>query len=617
MNQYPKWKYGLVLIAIFIGLIYSIPNFFGESPALQVKTTKTSDKLDLSILGTIENSLKEANLPFDGIVQEPNGIKIKFASPDSQVKAKDVLQNTLGSNYVIALNLVSKSPSWLSKIGAIPMYLGLDLRGGVHFLLQVDMKAAAEKAAESYLNDFRMALRKERISYIGAARLNEIVKIQFDSQEELDKAKKLIKVNYPDLMINDSSSGKDKALDISMSEMGKKKIQEFALKQNLQTLHNRINELGVAEPIIQQQGLDRIVVQLPGVQDTAKAKEILGRTATLEIRLVDEDKTDIATLESAQKGNAPFGDDLFKDRDGRSILVKKNVLLTGDRITDAGPGVDQQSGRSVVHVTLDGRGSNIFKQVTRENVGKRLAILLIEKGQTEVVTAPVIQQEIGGGRVQISGMNSPQEATDISLLLRAGALAAPMQIIEERTVGPSMGEENIKRGVHSTLWGFAAISVMMAIYYMLFGGVSIFALAVNLLLLVALLSILQATLTLPGLAAIALALGMAIDANVLINERIREELRNGNTPQASIHAGYDRAFDTILDSNVTTLIAGLALFMFGTGPIKGFAVVHVLGILTSMFSAILVSRALVNIIYGYRRKIDKLSIGQIYRPDKD
>ncbi len=617
MNQYPKWKYGLVLIAIFIGLIYSIPNFFGESPALQVKTTKTSDKLDLSILGTIENSLKEANLPFDGIVLEPNGIKIKFASPDSQVKAKDVLQNALGSNYVIALNLVSKSPSWLSKIGAIPMYLGLDLRGGVHFLLQVDMKAAAEKAAESYLNDFRMTLRKERISYIGATRLNEIVKIQFDSQEELDKAKKLIKVNYPDLMMNESSSGKDKALDISMSEMGKKKIQEFALKQNLQTLHNRINELGVAEPIIQQQGLDRIVVQLPGVQDTAKAKEILGRTATLEIRLVDEDKTDIATLESAQKGNAPFGDDLFKDRDGRSILVKKNVLLTGDRITDAGPGVDQQSGRSVVHVTLDGRGSNIFKQVTRENVGKRLAILLIEKGQTEVVTAPVIQQEIGGGRVQISGMNSPQEATDISLLLRAGALAAPMQIIEERTVGPSMGEENIKRGVHSTLWGFAAISVMMAFYYMLFGGVSIFALAVNLLLLVALLSILQATLTLPGLAAIALALGMAIDANVLINERIREELRNGNTPQASIHAGYDRAFDTILDSNVTTLIAGLALFMFGTGPIKGFAVVHVLGILTSMFSAILVSRALVNIIYGYRRKIDKLSIGQIYRPDKD
>lgn len=617
MNQYPKWKYGLVLIAIFIGLIYSIPNFFGESPAVQIMPTKTSDKLDLSILATIEDSLKQANLAVEGIIQEPNGIKIKFANPDNQLKAKDILQNALGANYVIALNLVSKSPSWLSKIGAMPMYLGLDLRGGVHFLLQVDMKAASEQAAESNLNDFRMTLRKERISYIGASRLNEIVKLEFDNQEDREKAKKLIKVNYPDLMVNESSSGKDKALDISMSEMGKKKIQEFALKQNLQTLHNRINELGVAEPIIQQQGLDRIVVQLPGVQDTAKAKEILGRTATLEIRLVDEDKTDIASLESAQKGNTPFGDDLFKDRDGRPILVKKNVLLTGDRITDAGPGVDQQSGRSVVHVTLDGRGSNIFKQVTRENVGKRLAILLVEKGQTEVVTAPVIQQEIGGGRVQISGMNSPQEATDISLLLRAGALAAPMQIIEERTVGPSMGEENIKRGVHSTLWGFLAISIMMIIYYMAFGGVSIFALAVNLLLLVALLSIMQATLTLPGLAAIALALGMAIDANVLINERIREELRNGNTPQASIHAGYDRAFDTILDSNVTTLIAGLALFMFGTGPIKGFAVVHVLGILTSMFSAILVSRALVNIIYGYRRKIDKLSIGQIYKPQED
>ena len=617
MNQYPKWKYGLVLIAIFIGLIYSVPNFFGESPAVQIMPPKTSDKLDLSILATIEGSLKQANLPVEGIIQEPNGIKIKFANPDNQLKAKDILQNALGANYVIALNLVSKSPSWLSKIGAIPMYLGLDLRGGVHFLLQVDMKAASEQAAESNLNDFRMTLRKERISYIGASRLNEIVKLEFDNQEDREKAKKLIKVNYPDLVVNESSSGKDKALDISMSEMGKKKIQEFALKQNLQTLHNRINELGVAEPIIQQQGLDRIVVQLPGVQDTAKAKEILGRTATLEIRLVDEDKTDIASLESAQKGNAPFGDDLFKDRDGRSILVKKNVLLTGERITDAGPGVDQQSGRSVVHVTLDGRGSNIFKQVTRENVGKRLAILLVEKGQTEVVTAPVIQQEIGGGRVQISGMNSPQEATDISLLLRAGALAAPMQIIEERTVGPSMGEENIKRGVHSTLWGFAAISIMMIIYYMAFGGVSIFALAVNLLLLVALLSIMQATLTLPGLAAIALALGMAIDANVLINERIREELRNGNTPQASIHAGYDRAFDTILDSNVTTLIAGLALFMFGTGPIKGFAVVHVLGILTSMFSAILVSRAFVNIIYGYRRKIDKLSIGQIYKPQED
>ena len=387
------------------------------------------------------------------------------------------------------------------------------------------------------------------------------------------------------------------------------------MQGNLQTLHNRINELGVAEPIVQQQGFDRIVVQLPGVQDTAKAKELLGRTATLEIRMVDEDKKDFATLEAAVKGQVPFGDELFKDRSGNPILVKKNVVLTGDRITDAGPGVDGQNGGAVVNVTLDSRGAGIFRNVTRDNVGKRMAILLIEKGSTEVITAPVINEEIGGGRVQISGMANAQEATDVALLLRAGALAAPMEIIEERTVGPSMGEENIKRGVHSTLWGFAAIAVMMLFYYMLFGGVSVLALGVNLLLLVALLSMLQATLTLPGLAAIALALGMAIDANVLINERIREELRNGNTPQASISAGYSRAFDTILDSNVTTLIAGMALFMFGTGPIKGFAVVHVLGILTSMFSAILVSRALVNIIYGYRRKVTKLSIGQIYKAD--
>lgn len=378
-------------------------------------------------------------------------------------------------------------------------------------------------------------------------------------------------------------------------------------------MHNRINELGVAEPIIQQQGADRVVVQLPGVQDTAKAKEILGRTATLEIRLVDEAKSDAASLANAEKGQAPMGDEVFKDRDGRPVIVKKNVVLTGEYITGAGPGVDGQSGRSTVNVTLDARGARIFQQVTRENVGKRMAILLVEKGSTEVITAPVINEEIGGGRVQISGMANTQEATDVALLLRAGALAAPMDIIEERTVGPSMGEENIKRGIHSTLWGFAAIAVMMMIYYVVFGAVSVAALAVNLLLLVAILSMLQATLTLPGLAAIALALGMAIDANVLINERVREELRNGNTPQASIHAGYDRAFDTILDSNVTTLIAGLALFMFGTGPIKGFAVVHVLGILTSMFSAVLVSRAIINLIYGHRRKVTNLAIVKFSR----
>ena len=613
MNRYPMWKNIFVAIMILIGFIYTIPNFFGESPAVQITPAKSSIKLDSALLGQVEAIFKQEKIQYDGVYLDARGVKARFASTDTQIRAKDVLQANLGSNYTVALNLLSRSPDWLRSLGAKPMYLGLDLRGGVHFLMQVDMKAALSKAAERFVGDFRIALRKERISYVGVSREGEVVQVRFNNEAELIKARAIISKEYPNLTLDESTDGEEKILKASLSLVEQKNIQDFAIKQNIQTLHNRINELGVAEPIIQQQGVDRVVVQLPGVQDTAKAKEILGRTATLEIRMVDEDKTDIATLENAAKGQAPMGDEVYKDREGRPILVKKNVVLTGDYITDAGPGVDSQSGRSTVNVTLDARGARIFQQVTRENVGKRMAILLIEKGSTEVVTAPVINGEIGGGRVQITGMASTQEATDISLLLRAGALAAPMDIIEERTVGPSMGQDNINRGMHSTIWGFAAIAVMMMVYYMAFGVVSVVALAINLLLLVAMLSMLQATLTLPGLAAIALALGMAIDANVLINERVREELRNGNTPQASIHAGYDRAWDTILDSNVTTLIAGLALFMFGTGPIKGFAVVHVLGILTSMFSAVLVSRAFVNLIYGYRRKVSKLSIGQIYK----
>ena len=613
MNRYPSWKYILVAVVILIGLLYTIPNFYGESPAVQISATKATVKADPALLKQVEATLQLANIKYNGLYLDASGVKVRFDNTDDQLKAKDKLIANLGKDYSIALNLLSQTPNWLLAIGAKPMYLGLDLRGGVHFLLQVDMKAALDKAAESSVGDFRTSLRREKVNYFGISRNNQQVEVKFESAGELDKALQVLKKDYPDLTYNNSTNGKEQLLTASIGDATKKKIQEFALKQNLQTLHNRINELGVAEPIVQQQGFDRIVVQLPGVQDTARAKELLGRTATLEIRMVDEDKKGFETLDAAEKGHVPFGDELYKNRDGQPILVKKSVVLTGDRITDAGPGVDQRSGRSVVNVTLDGRGAGIFKNVTRDNVGKRMAILLIEKGSTEVVTAPVINEEIGGGHVQISGMNNAQEATDISLLLRAGALAAPMEIIEERTVGPSMGADNIKRGVHSTLWGFAAIAVMMMIYYVVFGGVSVLALGVNLLLLVALLSMLQATLTLPGLAAIALALGMAIDANVLINERIREELRNGNTPQASISAGYSRAFDTILDSNVTTLIAGMALFMFGTGPIKGFAVVHVLGILTSMFSAILVSRAIVNLIYGYRRKVSKLSIGQIYK----
>ncbi len=613
MNRYPSWKYILVAFVILIGLLFTVPNFYGESPAVQISATKATVKADAELLKKVETTLQLADIKFNGLFLDANGVKVRFENTDDQLKAKDKLIANLGKDYSVALNLLSQTPNWLLAIGAKPMYLGLDLRGGVHFLLQVDMKAALDKAAESNVGDFRTSLRREKVNYFGISRNNQAVEVKFESVGELEKAQKVLSKDYPDLTYTNSTSGKEQLLTASIGEQTKKKIQDFALKQNLQTLHNRINELGVAEPIVQQQGFDRIVVQLPGVQDTARAKELLGRTATLEIRMVDEDKKDFATLDAAEKGKAPFGDELYKNRDGQPILVKKSVVLTGDRITDAGPGVDQRSGRSVVNVTLDGRGAGIFKSVTRDNVGKRMAILLIEKGSTEVITAPVINEEIGGGHVQISGMNNAQEATDISLLLRAGALAAPMEIIEERTVGPSMGADNIKRGVHSTLWGFATIAVMMVIYYMVFGGVSVLALGVNLLLLVALLSMLQATLTLPGLAAIALALGMAIDANVLINERIREELRNGNTPQASINQGYQNAWHTIVDSNVTTLIAGMALFMFGTGPIKGFAVVHVLGILTSMFSAVLVSRAIVNIIYGYRRKVTKLSIGQIYK----
>ncbi|HEY8118608.1 MAG TPA: protein translocase subunit SecD [Methylophilaceae bacterium] len=609
MNRYPTWKYLLVLTALLLGVLYSLPNLFGESPAVQITRAKNTAKLDPALLSQVETTLKQANLKYDAIFLDVSGVKVRFADPDAQIKAKDVLQSSLGNDYVIALNLLSRSPLWLRDIGALPMYLGLDLRGGVHFLLQVDMKAALDKAAERYVGDFRSSMRKEKITYLGVSREGQTVQVRFNQASELAKAEAILSKDFPDLTLKESDNGTDELLIASLSPPAQKRIQDFALKQNIQTLHNRINELGVAEPIIQQQGLDRVVVQLPGVQDTAKAKEILGRTATLEIRMVDEEKSDFATLDKASKGQVPFGDEFYLDRSGQPILVKKSVVLTGDYITDAGPGLDQQTGRSVVHVTLDGRGAGIFKQVTRENVKKRMAILLIEKGKAEVITAPVINEEIGGGRVQISGMESVQEATDISLLLRAGALAAPMDIVEERTVGPSMGEENIKRGIHSTMWGFVAISVFMVIYYMVFGSISVLALGINLLLLMAILSMLQATLTLPGLAAIALTLGMAIDANVLINERIREEVRNGNTPQAAIHAGYDRAFDTILDSNVTTFIVGVMLFSFGSGPIRGFAVVHMLGILTSMFSAIVVSRAVVNLVYGYRRKVNKLAIG--------
>jgi preprotein translocase subunit SecD len=604
MNRFPLWKYLLIGITLVVAFLYTLPNFFGEVPAVQVSPVRTTEKADAALLGKVESLLKAANVPYSGVELAGNSVKTRFASTDVQIRAKDALQNGLGDRYTVALNLVSASPAWLASINALPMYLGLDLRGGVHFLLEVDMKAALEKAAVRYQNDFRTELRGAKIRYGRIVRDGNVVTVHFSTRDQRDAALDKLGSVFTELTLSAEDLADGFTLSARMKPEAETRVQEFALQQNITTLRNRVNELGVAEPVIQQQGASRVVVQLPGVQDTAKAKDILGRTATLEIRMVDEQADPIAV----GQGQAPFGAEIVPSREGTPIAVKKDVVLTGDSITDASPGFDNTSGQAAVHINLDGKGARIFKDVTRENVGKRMAILLIEKGVAEAITAPVIREEIGGGRVQITGMETAQEASDVALLLRAGALAAPMQIVEERTVGPSMGAENIAKGFNSNIWGFAAVVAFMVIYYRAFGLFSSIALAINGFFLIALLSMLQATLTLPGMAAIALTLGMAIDANVLINERIREELRAGTTPQAAIHAGYDRAWGTILDSNLTTLIAGIALFWLGSGPVRGFAVVLCLGILTSMFSAVTVSRAMVNLTYGRQPRLAKVSI---------
>ncbi len=614
MNRYPIWVYVTVASAMLLGLLYTLPNFFGESPAVQVSSARATIKVDSAIQARVEDALKKAGIAYSGLFLDTSGVKVRLADTDTQLKAKDALVQAMNpdpanASYTVALNLLSASPAWLTAMRALPMYLGLDLRGGVHFLLQVDMKAALTKRLESLSGDIRTQLRDKTIRHTGIARDGQVITVRFRDTETRAKARKLIEEQLPDLLLAESQADGEFRITATIKPEAQKRTQELAIKQNITTLHNRINELGVAEPIIQQQGADRVVVQLPGVQDTAKAKEILGRTATLEIRMVDEDNMNPTALTAAASGQIPFGDEFYIERSGGPLLVKKQVVLTGDRLTDAQPGFDNQTQEAAVHLTLDATGARIFKEVTRESVGKRMAILLIEKGKGEVITAPVIRSEIGGGRVQISGRMTTAEANDTALLLRAGSLAAPMEIVEERTVGPSLGAENIKKGFDSTLYGFVALSLFIMVYYSLFGVFSAVALAANVLMLIALLSLLQATLTLPGIAAIALTLGMAIDANVLINERIREELRNGATPQAAIHAGYERAFGTIIDSNVTTMIAGLALLIFGSGPVRGFAVVHCLGIITSIFSSVVVSRALVNLTYGSRRKIDTLAIG--------
>ena len=632
MNQYPSWKYILILLTIGLSLLYVTPNFYGESFAVQVMPLKAGETVDRSTLKLVESSLEKANIQNTGITFEDTDIKIKFKEATDQLNAKQVIEKSLGNKFVVALNLISNSPDWLSNLGALPMYLGLDLRGGVHFLMQLDLSKLSEKKNDGFLANVRKELQKENIKYYDSKVISNYVQLKFKSEDTLNEAKNIIRAQGSGRSIfggnapaketeafnfSEIKNNNEFVLKIKNNQYTDEENVNFALKQNLETLHNRVNELGVAEPIIQQQGQDRIVVQLPGVQDTAKAKEIIGRTAILEMRMVDEDRSDPANIEKAENGQLPPGTELYYDRSGNPILVKKEVILTGERLEDASPGVDQMTGQSVVYLDLDSVGTNIFKEITRKNIGKRIALLLIEKNYTEVITAPKIKSEIGGGNVMITGMENAQESTDISLLLRAGSLSVPMEIVEERTVGPSMGKENIARGVNSTLWGFAAIVVLMVAYYMFFGVVSVIGLSVNLLFLTALLSVLQATLTLPGLAAIAITIGMAIDANVLINERIRDEIRNGMPPQKSISQGYEKAWGTILDSNITTMIAGLALFMFGSGPIKGFAVVLVLGILTSVFSAIFVSRGIVNYIYGNKRTIKKISIGEIFKVENN
>ncbi|CAN5340377.1 protein translocase subunit SecD [soil metagenome] len=617
MNRYPWWKYAILVVALLVGLIYSLPNVYGEAPAVQLSSGKATVKVDSSMTARVSKVLADAGLTADLVQFDGNSIKARLTDTDAQIRAKDALSKAFNPDpadpsYIVALNLLSRSPAWLHAVHALPMYLGLDLRGGVHFLMQVDMKSALTKKAEALTGDMRTLLRDKNIRHSGITRQGDSVEVRFRDAESLNAARNLLTDQLPDLQWTVREAGTDSTLVGALKPEAARRVQETAVRQNITTLNNRVNELGVAEPVIQQQGADRVVVQLPGVQDTAKAKDIIGRTATLEVRMVDDSPEAVSA--AMGRGPVPFGTERYVERGGSPLVVKRQVVLTGENLTDAQPGFDSQTQEAAVHLTLDAKGSRIFRDVTRESVGKRMAILLFEKGKGEVVTAPVIRSEISGGRVQISGQMTTTEAADTALLLRAGSLAAPMEIIEERSIGPSLGADNIAKGFNSVVYGFAAISIFMIAYYALFGVFSTLALGFNLLLLVALLSMLQATLTLPGIAAIALALGIAIDSNVLINERIREELRGGASPQAAINAGYERAFATIVDSNVTTLIAGLALLIFGSGPVRGFAVVHCLGILTSMFSSVLFSRGLVNLWYGRKKKLKSVAIGRVWTP---
>ena len=621
LNHYPWWKWAVIALVIVPGLFYALPNLFGDDPGIQIRGVRGS-AIESADFDRVRTLLSAAGLDPKGAVLDEDGLRLRFVSPEMQLKARDVLQQELGTQYTVALTLLPDAPAWLTSVGARPMYLGLDLRGGVHFLMEVDMASVVRRAEDRYVTDIRARLREEKIRYEGVRRIPEGgIEVQLREADQIELAQKTIRRQLQGLQVEQTDRNGAAVLVIRLNDSERQELSEFALEQNITSLRNRIDELGVAEPVVQRQGNRRIVVQLPGVQDTARAKRILGRTATLETMLVDEEHS----LDAAVAGKVPPGSRLYRLRDGRPILLKKRVLYSGDNIIDAAASIDSQSGGPIVSITLDAMGARVNQRVTGDNVGKRMAVLYIEirsrvktdaEGRPildydgnavrikqrieEVITAPVIRDQLGK-RFQIEGLDSVMEARDLALLLRAGSLAAPVEIIEERTVGPSLGQANINRGFQSVMIGFALVLVFMAFYYRVFGLFANVALALNLVLLVAVLSMFQATLTLPGVAGIVLTVGMAVDANVLIFERIREELRNANSPQASIHSGYEKAFSTIVDANITTLIAAIVLFNFGTGPIKGFAVTLSIGIITSLFTAIFVTRGLVNLVYGGRR----------------
>lgn len=618
MNRYPLWKYLVIAFALLLGVLYTLPNFFGESPAVQISSAKSTIKVDAGLVTQVEQILKTNDMATGGVffdaVGNQGSVRARFANPDAQFKAKALLEKELNTDpadpvYTVAFNLLPNTPGWLQSMNALPMYLGLDLRGGVHFLMEVDTKAVLNKRLQGLQASVRSILRDKNIRHTGLSRSADTLELLFRDEPTLVKAQEELASQLSELNFLASGSGSELKLVLSMKPEALKKTVDDGVQQNITTLSKRVNELGVAEPIIQRQGASRIVVQLPGVQDVARAKDIIGRTATLEVRLVDE-SVSRGTEESAA---IPFGSELFKVGKGAPVVLYKEPIITGDYIASATASFDQNN-RPSVSIDLNGDGGRRMRDATRGKIGKLMAIVLFEKGRGEVLTVATIQDELGS-RFQITGEGSSQASSDLALLLRAGSLAAPMEIIEERTIGPQLGAENIKKGFDSTMYGFLLVAAFMAVYYMLFGVFSVIALSTNLLLLVAILSMLQATLTLPGIAAIALTLGMAIDANVLINERIREELRAGHSPQAAIAMGFDRAWTTILDSNVTTLIAGLALLIFGSGAIRGFAVVHVLGILTSIFSSVFVSRGLANLWYGRQKKLTTLSIGTVWKPE--